>query len=64
MKRRFTESAFFKTGSSDRAIKKYSDVFLSEEEAAEFCASVNENGLDEIHIDEIVQDAVSTISYV
>ncbi len=56
--------SFFKTGSSERAIRNFSDVFLSEDEAAEFCASINENDLDEIHIDEIVQDAVSTVSYV
>ena len=56
--------SFFKTGSSERAIRKFSDVFLSEDEAAEFCASINENDLDEIHIDEIVQDAVSTVSCV
>ena len=56
--------SFFKTGSSERAIRNFSDVFLSEDEAAEFCASINENDLDEIHIDEIVQDAVITISYV
>lgn len=56
--------SFFKTGSSERAIRNFSDVFLSEDEAAEFCASINENDLDEIHIDEIVQDAVNTISYV
>ena len=56
--------SFFKTGSSERAIRNFSDVFLSKDEAAEFCASINENDLDEIHIDEIVQDAVNTISYV
>ena len=56
--------SFFKTGSSERAIRNFSDVFLSEDEAAEFCAGINENDLDEIHIDEIVQDAVNTISYV
>ena len=56
--------SFFKTGSSERAIRNFSDVFLSEDEAAEFCASINENDLDEIHIDETVQDAVNTISYV
>ena len=56
--------SFFKTGSSERAIRNFSDVFLSEDEVAEFCASINENDLDEIHIDEIVQDAVNTISYI
>ena len=56
--------SFFKTGSSERAIRNFSDVFLSEDEAAEFCASINENDLDEIHIDEIVQDAVNTLSNV
>lgn len=56
--------SFFKTGSSERAIRNFSDVFLSEDEAAEFCAIINENDLDEIHIYEIVQDAVNTISYV
>ena len=28
--------SFFKTGSSERAIRNFSDVFLSEDEAAEF----------------------------
>lgn len=56
--------SFFKTGSSERAIRNFSDVFLSEDEAAEFCASINENDLDEIHIDEIIQDAVNIISFV
>ncbi len=72
--------SFFKTGSklldtrralasgdiisSERAIRDFSDVFLSEDEAAEFCAGINENDLDEIHIDEIIQDAVNIISFV
>ena len=49
--------SFFKTGSYERAIRDFSDVFLSEDEAAE-------NDLDEIHIDEIIQDAVNIISFV
>mgnify|MGYP007022014001 CR=1 FL=1 len=44
--------------------RDFSDVFLSEDEAAEFCAGINENDLDEIHIDEIIQDAVNIISFV
>lgn len=56
--------SFFKTGSSERAIRDFSDVFLSEDEAAEFCAGINENDLDEIHIDEIIQDAVNIVSFV
>ena len=56
--------SFFKTGSSERAIRDFSDVFLSEDEAAEFCADINENDLDEIHIDEIIQDAVNIVSFV
>ena len=56
--------SFFKTGSYERAIRDFSDVFLSEDEAAEFCAGINENDLDEIHIDEIIQDAVNIISFV
>ena len=51
--------SFFKTGSYERAIRGFSDVFLSEDEAAEFCAGINE-----IHIDEIIQDAVNIISFV
>ena len=50
--------------SSERAIRDFSDVLLSEDEAAEFCAGINENDLDEIHIDEIIQDAVNIISFV
>ena len=42
----------------------YVDVFLSEGEAAEFCAGINKNDLGEIHIDEIRQDAVNIISFV
>ena len=46
--------SFFKTGSYERAIRDFSDVFLSEDEAAEFCAGINE----------IIQDAVNIISFV
>ena len=56
--------SFFKTGSYERAIRDFSDVFLSEDEAAEFCAGINKKDLDEIHIDEIIQDAVNIISFV
>ena len=55
---------FFQDGQHERAIRDFSDVFLSEDEAAEFCAGINENDLDEIHIDEIIQDAVNIISFV
>ena len=45
-------------------MKGRSGIFLSEDEAAEFCAGINKNDLDEIHIDEIIQDAVNIISFV
>ena len=45
-----------------RMTKSY--IRTDEDEAAEFCAGITKNALDEIHIDEIIQDAVNIISFV